>query len=644
MLSDLVERVYAFALLNLEPDENVLGLLFLFSPFLLLFLKKRNKNLFLLVTGELLIFSRLIEPLVQKQGIYILAGISVASFFLFFPSYLFGNKNNERIGINFSIGLAFAVALSIFFRSLNSSIDISLVGLGQIAGWFLGIPSAITLVVQFFQERQKPNDLQEEQLKPNFWKVLLLAMGVISLFITIWFTFVSPAVISRWTEGNYFEIEMGLLIMLAIFVTISLWKPVVFNSLKNWMIWAWNGLFTVSLTLTIVVNQIFFPKESSAYPLVFPNRMWYHFVPLVLMILFSPIIYLDFMFLIREIKKLQPTNKQLAGSFTISGGLYITIMIFVQILPNVWGYLPPISLGFRDMYWLAFFLPTLILSLSLLIVKFSSFSLENFIRLKSGKIQLNTFFATLFIGTMVGTLVLIPQPNHSAVGKESLIIMTFNIQQGVNVTGDRNYDNQIALIKKVDPDILGLQECDPTRISGGNNDIVRYFASKLNMYSYYGPNTVTNTYGCAILSKFPLSNEVSFFMYSDEEQIGSAQAQVTVGTKNFNVFVNHPSGSHEAKILQQQQMLSRVNGLSNVIFMGDFNFRVSSQEYNDTVAVLDDSWFLKWPTGMDNQGYSTIEEGSIDHIFLSHGFTVLKARYIEPGQSDHPAYWIEIQL
>ncbi|MHA1258883.1 MAG: hypothetical protein ACTSRO_04445, partial [Candidatus Heimdallarchaeaceae archaeon] len=174
MLSDLVERVYAFALLNLEPDENVLGLLFLFSPFLLLFLKKRNKNLFLLVTGELLIFSRLIEPLVQKQGIYILAGISVASFFLFFPSYLFGNKNNERIGINFSIGLAFAVALSIFFRSLNSSIDISLVGLGQIAGWFLGIPSAITLVVQFFQERQKPNDLQEEQLKPNFWKVLLL--------------------------------------------------------------------------------------------------------------------------------------------------------------------------------------------------------------------------------------------------------------------------------------------------------------------------------------------------------------------------------------------------------------------------------------------------------------------------------------
>ncbi|MCK5141204.1 MAG: hypothetical protein KAQ70_03340, partial [Candidatus Heimdallarchaeota archaeon] len=32
MLSTLVERIYAYALLNLEPDENILGLLFLLSP------------------------------------------------------------------------------------------------------------------------------------------------------------------------------------------------------------------------------------------------------------------------------------------------------------------------------------------------------------------------------------------------------------------------------------------------------------------------------------------------------------------------------------------------------------------------------------------------------------------------------------
>jgi len=34
----------------------------------------------------------------------------------------------------------------------------------------------------------------------------------------------------------------------------------------------------------------------------------------------------------------------------------------------------------------------------------------------------------------------------------------------------------------------------------------------------------------------------------------------------------------------------------------------------------------------------------IDHIFVSPGTTVLDARYILTEQSDHPAYWIEIQI
>ena len=35
-LSDMVERIYAYALLNLEPDENILGLVFLLTPLILL--------------------------------------------------------------------------------------------------------------------------------------------------------------------------------------------------------------------------------------------------------------------------------------------------------------------------------------------------------------------------------------------------------------------------------------------------------------------------------------------------------------------------------------------------------------------------------------------------------------------------------
>jgi len=40
--------------------------------------------------------------------------------------------------------------------------------------------------------------------------------------------------------------------------------------------------------------------------------------------------------------------------------------------------------------------------------------------------------------------------------------------------------------------------------------------------------------------------------------------------------------------------------------------------------------------------WGTVAENNIDHIFLSGGFTVLDAQYVEEGQSDHPAYWIRI--
>ncbi|UJG44385.1 MAG: hypothetical protein K9W46_04195 [Candidatus Heimdallarchaeum endolithica] len=126
------------------------------------------------------------------------------------------------------------------------------------------------------------------------------------------------------------------------------------------------------------------------------------------------------------------------------------------------------------------------------------------------------------------------------------------------------------------------------------------------------------------------------FTYSDQEHIGSAQAQITVGNHIFNVFVNHPAGEEkQTTIYQQQQMVSRTEGLSNVIFIGDFNFCPYSIEYNVTVAVFEDSWMLRC---------GTVAENNIDHIFLSSGFTVLDAQYVEEGQSDHPAYWIRIQI
>ncbi|MCE7740166.1 MAG: hypothetical protein GPJ50_12390 [Candidatus Heimdallarchaeota archaeon] len=645
MLSDLGERIYNYALLGLEPTLHILALLFLFSSIALLFFRKAISDKILFIAGELIIVSRLIEPLLKGEALLILAGLSVSSFLIFFPAYFTRSKNKEQqTGITLGVSLAIAVAMSILFRTVNSTIDVSIYNWFQIIGWVLGILATLMLVGMLLQgEKSDQKKTTTEESPAKFGKILLLALGLSSVFIVIWFTFISPTVISRWTEGNYIGIIVGVLVMLTLFIVGMILKPDLMNAIKSWMLWAWNGLFAVSLTLTVMIHQIipnyglFFPDNPAAYPIVAIPTTLAHHIPLVLMILLSPIIYIDFILLSRELLKIKPKPAKVGGGFALGAGLYMLIMIFMQVLPNVWGYLRPISTGFRDLYWLAFLIPGLFVTLPIILVKKNTMKFEKTVRELKSKSIILIILGLIFLGTVVGALVTNPHPGTPDEGKTSLIIMTYNIREGVNNSGEKNYDGQLELIRSVDPDILALQECDPARIGGGNSDVVRYFANKLNMFSYRGPKTVANTYGTAILSKYPITNVAAFFMFSTHQQIGTTQTQITFSsTLTFNVFSNHPAAkTPEAKVYQIEEILSRTVGLENVLLMGDFNFKPYSESYNITVATLEDSWEQKW---------LSVAATRIDHIFLSPGMTVLDAVYIEKGHSDHPAYWIEIQL
>ena len=106
--------------------------------------------------------------------------------------------------------------------------------------------------------------------------------------------------------------------------------------------------------------------------------------------------------------------------------------------------------------------------------------------------------------------------------------------------------SSLGLIQEVAPDILALQESDSTRISLNNNDFVRYFAGKLGYYSYYGPTTVTGTYGTAILSKYPLQNTRTVFTFSDQDEIGTAEAEIVLDGQTFTIYNVHPAGSDDS--------------------------------------------------------------------------------------------------
>lgn len=650
--------------MTLSLNENALTVFFFLSSILLLFFRKGVPRKALIVIGEIMIIARLLEPLFDTQLRMIISGIGIGCFMIFFPAFI-SQKNpdeEESGGINLGIGFVIALALSILFRTLNSSIDITTYGWYQVIGWILGIIETILLLGLYYVKHdansrpvkepvEKGESLPGGTTKTNPIKdrssILGITLGLSSIIVLVTFVFNGTTVLARWTEGNYIFITSFMIIILGLFAFVAIYQPdKMFEFIKKpGIIWIWNGLFIVSLVSLIAVNQVIFPSTSDNFPIVVSSTTIFHQIPLVFLILLTPIIFIDFILLLRQLIKSKPPMQKLAGSFTLGGGLYMLLIIFSIIFTTTWGFVKPISFYYRDQLWLVFLVNGLVVLLSIFLLKKGGFEIDfkrAYLNFKT-KISAITLIGIVCVGTIAGAIIIDAKPLEQTGGGNSLKILTYNLQQGVDPFTQKNYDGQLALIREIDADVIGLQE---TSKIAGNSDVVQYFADKLNMYSYFGPRGVTGTTGVALLSKYPIKNAVTFYHFSrdsDRKQTATIEAEITIGTKTFTIYVTHTYGSTTAKSMLINDTLARADGKDNVLFIGDFNFRENSEPYNLTTDVLVDAWLDQWPSGVDDESVNA--SSRIDHIFADPGLNIVDCRYVEwiRVESDHPACWAEIQ-
>jgi endonuclease/exonuclease/phosphatase family metal-dependent hydrolase len=199
-------------------------------------------------------------------------------------------------------------------------------------------------------------------------------------------------------------------------------------------------------------------------------------------------------------------------------------------------------------------------------------------------------------------------------------------------------------MRRLSPDLISLQESDTTRISMNNSDYVRYFAEQLGYYSYYGPRTVTRTYGTAILSKYPLENTRTIFSYSDTDEIGTTQAGIEANGHRFTIYDVHPAGSNSADLAFANMLLEQSHDKPYVIALGDYNLRDYEEAYQAIDSVLINAWTSVYPTEISPDGVDMSGDNRIDHIFVSPGLGIRNPVYVLPPDSatDHPVHWAEI--
>jgi endonuclease/exonuclease/phosphatase family metal-dependent hydrolase len=636
LMGTLVESIYILDLMNTSLDEKALGLLFFFSPILLLPLRIKKTDRWAWFAFGILFLSRGLTPYLNTLGRMLASGIGTGAALILFVLLMKARPKEDvsnRSGLWISTGLALAIVLSVFLRTVNYSLDYSLTPGGGWLGW--GLCLLLGYLLTQLDWNSTPTSRQAKS-KPT-----LAVLGIFMALALVYFAFSAPAVIARWTEGDYALIVIIVSLLSVGWGILAFSKPSFFDRLpQRWLV-TWNVLFTLSLTGTILAHRVSFPAtpESAAVVVGTPTAMQQ--IPLVLTLLLFPVIFLDMRIFFEQIQAADPAPRELVPGMLL-GSLVLVLLVFTYIFTNVWGYVEPVSPWFRNKFWLPYLLMAGIVTLL-------TGSRQPVRRDASGSSDgvlhwsWVSLLGVLFLGTLVSAA-LTTRVRTFATDKSSLLVMTYNIQQANDEFGERSYERQLALIQKVSPDILALQESDSTRISLNNNDYARYYAGKLGYYSYYGPKTVTGTYGTALLSKFPLQDTHTVFSYSDQDEIGTTVAEIEVDGHRFAIYDVHPDGSDTAKMVFAQTLLDQSKDQPYVIALGDYNLRDYEEAYKLIDSVYTNAWTSVYPSEISPDGVDMSGENRIDHIFFSPSLEAHDPVYVLPPDSatDHPAHWAEI--
>lgn len=623
---DFIESVYVFGLLGTEIPPEIISILLFFSPVLLLFFARRIPLPMMYLLAILTAAARAGEVLAEPSAKMLASGFGVGCLFLLLPSLLFHSQTWDSERKNDNLGLALFIALSvvILLRTLGAGSDISLIY--PWVSWLIALGLLVITIVLWREGRNQP----APKIEPNRFsgKIIPLCIGFCGCLMMLYFAFISPTVLSRWSELDY-RLIVGWL-ALCLLVYFGLLSRNLLDNLSRIWLWIWNAAFIICGVIAIMIYQEPFPSDINAYPFYQTEiQAWQH-VPLMLFIALCPVIFLDFTLLKQAIHKQKPSPRALGIGF-VFGALFFLLITLMQVFTAVYDYIPVIGPWFRDRFWLVFLLAGLGMCLPVL----ATSSNDTASQPRVFPSWLLPIMVTILVIPVIWAVFSEPTPDidHK---KPTLTVMTYNIQQGYSIDGKRNYEGQMELIRSQNPDILGLQESDTARFMGGNADVVRTFSNGLGMYAYYGPRTVTGTFGIALLSRYPIENPRTFFMYSEGEQTASIEATITVNDKKYWILVTHLG--NDGPMIQQQNILQMLQGKQNVIAMGDFNFKPDTEQYRLTTQTFADAWVL-----VGSPLPPTLQaDHLIDHVFVSPDVPVQSVTYIDSPAADHPALVVEI--
>ena len=264
----------------------------------------------------------------------------------------------------------------------------------------------------------------------------------------------------------------------------------------------------------------------------------------------------------------------------------------------------------------------------------------------------------------------VPEPGVTITPIPAVKVMSWNVRRGLS---QDNIDAFAEEVNNSGAEIVGFQEI--------TEDIATGIADSLQWPAPYYVETdkpciipdplfptiqTCQSYGNAIISKFPLGNNMSWTLSPPEEEssIGRKllRATVTIGPRQVFFYTTHFSTASGATLEERrlqavqvrQQVQADTNGGSSTvtgIVTGDFNARPDNPLVTEDMGSLfDDAWIAgEYPPGGGLTGcYDGASEPTcrIDYIFFtrSSGFSPLRVVVgVDSSLSDHRPVSADLQ-
>lgn len=224
-------------------------------------------------------------------------------------------------------------------------------------------------------------------------------------------------------------------------------------------------------------------------------------------------------------------------------------------------------------------------------------------------------------------------------GSKPLRVMTYNLHHCEGVDGVYNVARVGAFMREQRADIIFCQEVDRSYSRRSKReDQPAMLREALGYEGFYGPN-IDDRYGNLLLSRFPLKSakNVALPKPKDEEPRGIIVAGVELVGRLFALMTTHLSiYEAENRDIQIGYIREMVRELEPpIILSADFNTTPSEQ----LAALLDDGILVSTRQNSEHA------EG-IDDILVSKELNSLVkgSEVIENKLSDHPAYWIDLDI